>query len=96
MYFSRMLSPFRELKLTYLFKILDFDHDGVLQESDFKGLGENIGIFRCLPPDSEIEKFIMKRSKGTVTSGGIFIGSGRTKPSSRIFSSGDITLPFVW
>ncbi len=58
-----MLSPFREQKLTYLFRILDFDHDGILQESDFISVGENIGIFRCLPPDSEIEHFIVRRSQ---------------------------------
>ena len=49
-------------KHTHLFKILDFDHDGLLQESDFLSVGENISIFRCVEPGSDIEELISKRA----------------------------------
>ena len=55
-----MLSSFRKQKLSYLFNILDFDHDGVLQKSDLNGIAENVSIFRCFSPGSEIELFVAK------------------------------------
>ncbi len=58
-----MLSPIKQTKFSYLFKILDFDHDGILQESDFLSVGENISIFTCQPGGSEIEEFILNRAK---------------------------------
>lgn len=57
-----MTHPFLEQKYTHLFKILDFDHDGLLQESDFFSIGENISIFRCAPFDEAIEKLIESRA----------------------------------
>jgi hypothetical protein len=57
-----MLSSFREQKFTYLFKIFDFDHDGILQPSDFQSMAENIAIFRCAPPTSGIDEFIHKKA----------------------------------
>ncbi len=57
-----MLSTLKETKFSYLFKILDFDHDGILQESDFLSLSENISIFTCQPGGSEIENFVNQRA----------------------------------
>lgn len=56
-----MLSSTLIQKYTHLFKILDFDHDGLLLKKDFESLGENVSIFRCLMPPHEIEKFITQR-----------------------------------
>jgi hypothetical protein len=56
-----MLSPVLVQKHTHLFKILDFDHDGLLHEIDFINLGENIAIFRCLKSPSPLEDLIYKR-----------------------------------
>ncbi|MEO9966530.1 MAG: hypothetical protein ABJF11_12110 [Reichenbachiella sp.] len=58
-----MLSSTLTQKFTHLFKILDFDHDGLLLKQDFDSLGENVAIFRCLMPPSEIEDFITKRGQ---------------------------------
>lgn len=58
-----MLSDRLTQKYTHLFKILDFDHDGLLQERDFMSLGENVAIFRCLMPPSEVEDFITQRGQ---------------------------------
>ncbi len=58
-----MLSALKQKKFTHLFQILDFDHDGLLQESDFLSLGENISIFRCLQPPSKIEELINRRGE---------------------------------
>ncbi len=58
-----MEDSYRKQKFTHLFKILDFDHDGLLQESDFLNLGENIAIFRCLEPPSEVEELITLRGR---------------------------------
>lgn len=58
-----MLSDILTQKFTHLFKILDFDHDGLLQQRDFQGLGDNVAIFRCLMPPSEVEDFITRRGQ---------------------------------
>ncbi|WP_422359231.1 EF-hand domain-containing protein [Reichenbachiella sp.] len=58
-----MLSSTLTQKFTHLFKILDFDHDGLLMQSDFQNLGDNVAIFRCLMPPSEVEDFITKRGQ---------------------------------
>lgn len=58
-----MLSPILTQKFTHLFKILDFDHDGLLQETDFSNLGENIAIFRCLESPSPLEDMITLKVK---------------------------------
>lgn len=58
-----MEDTYRKLKFTHLFKILDFDHDGLLQEADFMSLGENIAIFRCLEPPSDVEDLITRRGQ---------------------------------
>ena len=48
-----MLSPFHEKKLNHLFRILDFDHNGLIQKSDFEGIAENISIFACIIDGSD-------------------------------------------
>lgn len=58
-----MLSSTLIQKYTHLFKILDFDHDGLILRKDFESLGENVSIFRCLMPPHEIEAFITKRGQ---------------------------------
>jgi Ca2+-binding EF-hand superfamily protein len=58
-----MLHPNIEQKFTHLFKILDFNHDGRLEASDFTGLSENILIFRCIESDSDVESLINQRGK---------------------------------
>jgi Ca2+-binding EF-hand superfamily protein len=58
-----MTPTFREIKYRYLFKILDFDHDGIIEEYDLVSIGENISIFRCLEDESEIELFIRNTVK---------------------------------
>ena len=58
-----MEDSYRKQKFTHLFKILDFDHDGLLQEVDFLNLGENIAIFRCLEPPSDVEELITRRGR---------------------------------
>lgn len=56
-------NSFLQQKYSHLFKILDFNHDGMIEESDFVSLGENIAIFRCLEDGSDIERFIHLRGK---------------------------------
>ncbi len=58
-----MLSELRQQKFTHLFQILDFNHDGLLEKTDFQSLGENIAIFRCLRSPSEIEDLINRRGR---------------------------------
>ena len=58
-----MLSSTLRQKYAHLFKILDFDHDGLLHKRDFESLGENVAIFRCLMPPSDIEDFITLRGQ---------------------------------
>ncbi|MFY0626562.1 MAG: EF-hand domain-containing protein [Reichenbachiella sp.] len=58
-----MEDTYRKNKFSHLFNILDFDHDGLLQASDFKNLGDNIATFRCLEYPSEIEGLILTRGE---------------------------------
>jgi juvenile hormone diol kinase len=58
-----MLSEYRKNKFTHIFKILDFDHNGFIQGSDFSDLGENISIFSCAEMDSIKEQLIFSRGK---------------------------------
>lgn len=39
-----MLSEFQTLKLRHYFNVLDFDSNGLLEEDDFIGVGENLAI----------------------------------------------------
>ncbi|MFT6867575.1 MAG: Ca2+-binding EF-hand superfamily protein [Cyclobacteriaceae bacterium] len=47
-----MLKDLPSQKLRHLFKILDFDHNGVLQKSDLYGIADNIDIFANLLDDN--------------------------------------------
>jgi len=58
-----MESSYRINKFTHLFNILDFDHDGLLQEHDFKNMGDNIATFRSLESPSELEGLILARGQ---------------------------------
>lgn len=40
-----MLSSFQKQKLSHLFSILDFDHNGLLQKTDLHHIAENIAVF---------------------------------------------------
>lgn len=49
-----MLSELQKKKLTHYFSVLDFDGNGLLEKSDFTGIGENLAIlwgFRAGTPD---------------------------------------------
>lgn len=51
-----MLQDFQKQKLLHLFKIIDFDHNGILQKTDLQGLADNIDIFtNVLNKDSNRE-----------------------------------------
>lgn len=58
-----MQDSYLKNKFTHLFHILDFDHDGLLHESDFKNLGDNIATFRSLDETVDIEALILTRGK---------------------------------
>lgn len=58
---------YRTTKYEYLFKILDFDHDGIIQPSDIQSVSENISIFRCAEPGSAVDLLIQKRSHQIIT-----------------------------
>lgn len=47
-----MLQPLQIEKLSHLFKIIDFDHNGLIQRSDFEGIADNVAIFTGLLDDS--------------------------------------------
>lgn len=48
-----MLAEFQIRKLNHLFRIIDFDHNGLLQKSDFEGIADNIAIFTGIIGDRE-------------------------------------------
>lgn len=48
-----MLEEFQIKKLSHLFKIIDFDHNGLLQKTDFEGIADNIAIFTGIIEDKE-------------------------------------------
>jgi Ca2+-binding EF-hand superfamily protein len=48
-----MLTDLNKRKLSHLFKILDFDHNGYIQESDLVGVAENISIIRGIIEGTE-------------------------------------------
>lgn len=48
-----MITDFQIKKLKHLFKIIDFDHNGLLQKSDFEGIADNIAIFTGIIEDNE-------------------------------------------
>lgn len=43
-----MLNEFQKQKMLHLYKVIDFDNNGVLQKSDLIGFAENIDIFANL------------------------------------------------
>lgn len=48
-----MLGEFQIRKLNHLFRIIDFDHNGLLQKSDLIGIADNIAIFTGIIEDIE-------------------------------------------
>jgi Ca2+-binding EF-hand superfamily protein len=55
-----MLTELLTKKLTHYFNILDYDSNGILDESDFVGVAENICILRDLEKDSRAYTNVMK------------------------------------
>ena len=66
-----MLPDLLREKLTHYFKILDFNSNGVLEQDDFQGVGENLAILWGLDFDSEDFKKLV-----TVNSQLVFIVLG--------------------
>lgn len=50
-----MLHPLQVKKLTHLFSIIDFDHNGYIQKEDFIGIVDNIEIFTGVIGDHGID-----------------------------------------
>ena len=48
-----MLADFQKKKLTHLFHILDFDHNKLIEKTDFEGITENIEIFTGIVHESD-------------------------------------------
>jgi Ca2+-binding EF-hand superfamily protein len=58
-----MLLALQEKKLTHLFRIFDFDHNGLIQETDITSIAENISIFRGILNDSEEDRYLIEKSQ---------------------------------
>ncbi|MFT4737415.1 MAG: Ca2+-binding EF-hand superfamily protein [Cyclobacteriaceae bacterium] len=48
-----MLADFQIKKLTHLFHILDFDHNNLIEKTDFEGITENIEIFTGIVQETD-------------------------------------------
>lgn len=57
-----MLTEFQTKKLSHLFNILDFDHNGLLQLTDFEGIADNISIFTGMISDKERDMRLRKEA----------------------------------
>jgi Ca2+-binding EF-hand superfamily protein len=58
-----MIAESQTQKLTHLFKLLDKDNNGVLQEKDFLFVGENIASFLDLNKEEKRYQHIMEQCK---------------------------------
>ncbi|MGL1887634.1 MAG: hypothetical protein OCD76_14050 [Reichenbachiella sp.] len=57
------MNDLKRRKFTHIFRILDFNHDGLIEETDFLEMMENIAIFRCIEYPSKIDTLISKRGR---------------------------------
>ncbi len=58
-----MLTNLQKSKMTHLFKIMDFDHNGFIQLSDLTGITDNICIIKGVMDGSPIENILEIASK---------------------------------
>lgn len=58
------MNNLKKKKFSHIFRILDFNKDGLIEENDFQEIMENIAIFRSIPYPSKIDSLITKRGRG--------------------------------
>jgi len=59
-----MLKPIQEKKLTHFYNILDYNKNGILQQDDFTGIGENICLNLSIQPSNKEYDYLINKSEG--------------------------------
>jgi len=55
---NTMLQELQIRKLEHLFRIIDFDHNGLLQKSDFQSIADNVAIFTGIIEDDDHDNLL--------------------------------------
>ena len=59
-----MLTPLQKQKQTHFFNVIDFDHNGVIEEDDFEAIGDNLCIVRDFDIDTPEYDTIISMTSG--------------------------------